>query len=99
MSYLRRQGEVGLLLVVLGTAALWGVSRLFPPFSFPQKALLVFTLLFWIAGFAWCLFRSEFPFLKKHSQTIGLVVLIAYVFLLGLATVSEIFDLSWFAWL
>ena len=99
MSYLRRRGEVGLLLVILGTAALWGVSRLLPPFSFPQKLLLVLTLIFWIGGFAWCLFRAEFPFLKKHSGTIGLAILILYVLVLGLATVSEVFDLNWFSWL
>lgn len=99
MEYLRRQGEVFLLLVVLITAALWGISRLFPPFSLPQKVLLAVTLLFWVAGFAYCIFRSRFPFFKKHSAAIGLAVLILYVAVLGLATVSEIFSLGWFAWL
>jgi FtsH-binding integral membrane protein len=99
ISYLRRQGEVFLLLVVVITAALWGVSQLFPPFSMPQKVLLAVTLLFWIAGFAACLFLSEFPFFKQHSSAIGLAILIVYVVVLGLATASEILDLNWFAWL
>ncbi len=99
MIYLRRNGEIFLLLVVLITGALWGISQVFPPFSAPQKIFLVVTLLFWIFGFAYCLFRSEFPFFKRHSSAIGLAILIVYVGILGLATVSEIFDLNWFAWL
>lgn len=99
MEYLRRQGEVFLLLVVIITAALWGVSQLFSPFSLPQKIFLASALLFWVAGFAYCIFRSRFPFFRKHSATIGLVILILYVAVLGLATVSEIFNLGWFAWL
>ncbi len=99
MGYLHRRGEISLLLTVMITAALWGASQLFAPFSLPQKALLAATLLFWIAGFAYCLFRCRFPFLKKHSSAIGLTILIIYVCVLGLATVSEIFDLNWFSWL
>ncbi|MDP8236542.1 MAG: hypothetical protein P9M08_09160 [Candidatus Erginobacter occultus] len=99
ISYLRRRGEVFLLLVVVITAALWGISQLFPPFSPPQKLILAVTLLFWIAGFASCLFLSQFPFVKKHSSAIGLAILIVYVVVLGLATASEILGLNWFAWL
>ncbi len=99
MSYLRRRGEISLLVTVMITAALWGASQFFTPFSRPQKALLVATLLFWIAGFAYSLFRCQFPFLKKHSSALGLAILIIYVCLLGLATISEIFDLNWFSWL
>jgi hypothetical protein len=99
MIYLRRHGEVFLLLVVLITGALWGISRIFPPFSGPQKIFLAVMLIFWILGFAYCLFRSEFPFFKRHSSSIGLTILIVYVVILGLATVSEIFDLNWFSWL
>lgn len=96
---LRRQGEVSLLLVILITAALWGISQLFPQFSLPQKVFLAVTLLFWIAGFAYCLFRCQFLFFQKHSSAIGLGILIVYVIVLGLATVSEIFGLNWFSWL
>ena len=99
MEYLRRQGEVFLLLVVLITAALWGGSQLFHPYSLPQKVFLAVTLLFWVAGFAYCIFRSRFPFFKEHSAAIGLAVLILYVAVLGLATVSEIFNLNWFSWI
>ena len=99
MIYLRRHGEVFLLLVILITAVLWGIAQLFPPFSAPQKIFLVVTLLSWIFGFAYCLFRSDFPFFKKHASAIGLAILIVYVVVLGLATVSEIFDLNWFSWL
>jgi len=99
MGYLRRHGEVCLLLVVLIAASLWGLSRFFAPFSFSQKALLAATLLFWITGLACCLFRSEFPFFRKHSQAIGLAILVVYVVVLGLGTVAEIFELNWFSWL
>lgn len=99
MRYLHRHGEVYLLLVVLVFAGLWGLSRLFPPLSPPQKSFLAAALLAWIAGFTDCLFRSEFPFFRKHSPALGLAILVVYVVVLGLATVAEILDLNWFSWL
>ena len=99
MRYLHRHGEVYLFLVVLVFAGLWGFSWLFPPLSLPQKSFLAVALLAWIAGCADCLFRSEFPFFRKHSPAIGLTVLVVYVVMLGLATAAEIFDLNWFSWL
>jgi len=99
MMYLHRHGEVLLILVILIFGGLWGLSLLFPPYSTAQKCLLVISLLFWIAGLTYCLFRSEFPFFKKHGPAIGLVILVAYVAVLTMGTVSEIFDLGWFYWL
>lgn len=34
-------------------------------------------------------------FLSKHGATIGLVVLIGYVILLGIGTVAEVFKIQW----
>ena len=99
MNYLRTHGEVFLIFIVCITAALWGISQVFPPLSTPQKAILVVMLVFWVAGFAYCLFRSDFPFFRRYKETIGLSLLIAYVIVLGLATVSEILDLGWFSWI
>ncbi len=99
MTYLRRHGEIFLILLVLIFGGLWGLSRIFPPYSLAQKCLLVISLLLWIVGLAYCLFRSEFPFFKKHGPAVGMVLLIAYVTVLALGTVSEIFDLGWFSWL
>lgn len=99
MNYLKKHGEIFLILIVIITAALWGISQIFPPLSAPQKALLVVMLVFWVASFAYCLFKSDFPFFRKNKETIGLTLLVAYVVVLGLATVSEIFELGWFNWL
>lgn len=38
-------------------------------------------------------------FLKKYKAEIWFVVLFTYVITLGLATISEVFDLGWFNWL
>ncbi|MFH1037425.1 MAG: hypothetical protein V1789_01980 [PVC group bacterium] len=99
MNYLRKHGEIFLLLIVCLTAALWGIAQLFPPLSTPQKIVLIVMLVFWVAAFAYCLFRSDFPFFRRYKETIGLTILIVYVIVLGLATVSEIFDLGWFSWI
>lgn len=99
MNYLRKNGEVFLLVIVLVAGALWGAARLFPPMSLPQKGLLLLLLLFWTVSFAYCLFRSDFPFFRKYQAPIGLAVLVVYVIALGVLTVSEIFDLGWFDWI
>ncbi len=99
MNYLKKHGEIFLILIVIITAALWGGSQIFPSLSAPQKALLVVMLVFWVVSFAYCLFKSDFPFFRKNKETIGLILLVAYVVVLGLATVSEIFELGWFNWL
>lgn len=39
---------------------------------------------------------AEKPFYKKYSGEILLAILAIYVILLGLATISELFDLGWF---
>ena len=99
MKYLRQHGEIFLLIIVALAAGLFGLSQLFPSLSAPQKALLLIALIFWIVSFAYCLFKSDFPFFREHKGTIGLTLLIVYVIILGLATVSEIFELGWFDWL
>ncbi|MDP8214711.1 MAG: hypothetical protein RAO92_05470 [Candidatus Euphemobacter frigidus] len=99
MNYLRNHGEVFLLVIIIITAALWGLSQLFPPLSTPQKIFLLVMLVFWVVSFAYCLFRSEFPFFRKNAKTIGLTLLFAYVIILGLATISEIFEFDWFYWI
>ena len=38
---------------------------------------------------------SEQNFLKKNKQKIGLVALVVYVFLLGLGTIGEIWEIEW----
>ena len=98
MSYLRNHGEVFLLIIVAIAAALWGAAQFFPPMSVPQKALLLTLLVFWVIAFAYCLFKSDFPFFRKYKAEIGITVLIVYVIALGVLTVSEIFDLGWFNW-
>ncbi len=99
MNYLRKHGEIFLIIIVVITAALWGISQLFPPLSTPQKIFMIIMLVFWLVGFAYCLFKSDFPFFRQYKTTIGLTILIAYVIVLGLATVSEIFELNWFSWI
>lgn len=99
MTYLRQNGEIFLLLIVIITGALFGISQLFPGLSAPQKVFLLAALIFWIVSFAYCLFKSDFPFFRKYKAEIGLTLLIVYVIILGLGTVSEFFELGWFAWL
>jgi len=99
MNYLRQHGEIFLLLIVGITAVLFGISQLFPALSPPQKAFLLAALLFWIVSFAYCLFKSDFPFLRKYKAEIGLTILVIYVIILGIGTVSELFNLGWFDWL
>ena len=38
-------------------------------------------------------------FYQKYKSEIWLVVLFLYVITLGLATMSEVFELGWFDWL
>jgi len=38
-------------------------------------------------------------FYQKNKEKIWFIVLLLYVITLGLATISEIFDLGWFKWL
>ncbi len=38
-------------------------------------------------------------FYKKYKGVIWLVVFILYVIILGLATISEVFEFGWFDWL
>ncbi len=99
MNYLRKNGEIFLLVIVAIAGALWGAARLFPPMSLPQKGLLLALLIFGTLSFAYCLFKSDFPFFRKYPGPIGLTVLIVYVIVLGVLTVSEIFDLGWFGWI
>lgn len=99
MNYLKKHGEVFLIFIVAITAALWGISQLFPSLSAPQKIFLLIMLIFWIVSFAYCLFKSDFPFFRKYKAEIGLTLLIIYVIVLGLATISEIFEIGWFDWL
>lgn len=99
MNYLRKHGEIFLLIIILVAGALWGAARLFPPMSLPQKGLLLALLAFWTASFAYCLFKSDFPFFRARGDQIGLTVLIVYVIALGVLTVSEIFGLGWFDWI
>ncbi len=56
-------------------------------------------LIFWVVAFAYCIFKSEFPFFRGHKEVIGLTILVVYVIILGLATVSEIFEFDWFYWI
>ena len=99
MNYLRKNGEIFLMIIIGITAALWGIAQLFPPLSGPYKIFLIVMLIFWILAFAYCVFKSDFPFFRRYKETIGLVILIIYVIVLGLATVSEIFELDWFYWI
>jgi uncharacterized membrane protein len=99
MNYLKQHGEVFLLIIAIITAVLLGTSQLFADQSLPQKILLGVGLIFWIVAFAYCLFKSDFPFFRKNAARIGLTLLIIYVIILGLATISEIFELGWFDWL
>ncbi len=34
-------------------------------------------------------------FLRKHGSTIGLVVLVGYVILLGIGVIAEVFKIQW----
>ena len=105
MDYLRKHGELFLLVLIVVTAVIWFLSTLFPAdpaisvIKSPRKMLLILMGIIWIVGFAYCVFKSDFPFFRKHKETIGLTLLIAYVIVLALGTVSEIFDLGWFYWL
>lgn len=99
MNYLRKHGEIFLVIIIGITAALWGISRLFPPLSAPYKILLLVMLLFWVISFAYCIFKSKFPFFLRYKVKIGLTILIVYVVILGLATISEILELDWFYWI
>lgn len=98
MNYLRRHGELFLAVIVCITAALWGIAQFCQPLSPAYKILMFAMLIFWIPSFAYCVFKSEFPFFRRYKQTIGLTILVAYVIILGLATISEIFELDWFNW-
>jgi hypothetical protein len=99
MKYLKEHGEIFLLIVAVVTAALWGISQLFPVLSLPQKVILGAMLIFWIAGFSYCIFKSDFPFFRKYKAQIGLTILVVYVITLGIMTISEVFELDWFDWL
>ena len=99
MKYLKEHGEILLSIIVVTTAALWGISQIFPALSLPQKVILGIMMLFWIVSFSYCLFKSDFPFFRKYKGQIGLTILILYVIVLGLATISEVFELGWFDWL
>jgi len=99
MNYLRKNGEIFLLVIILIAGALWDAARLFQPMSLPQKGLLLALLVFWTVSFAYCLFKSDFPFFRKYQGPIGLTILIVYVIALGVLTVSEIFALGWFDWI
>lgn len=98
MKYLKAHGEMFLLIVAVITAALWGVSQIFPFLSLAQKVVLGAMMIFWIAGFSYCLFKSDFPFFRRYKAQIGLTILIIYVVSLGVMTVSEVFELGWFDW-
>ena len=105
MDYLRKHGEVFLLVLIAVTAAIWFLSTLFPAalevsaLKSPRKMLMLLMGIIWIVGFAYCVFKSDFPFFRSHKETIGLTLLIVYVVILALGTISEIFDLGWFYWL
>jgi len=105
MDYLRKHGEIFLLILIIVCAGIWLLSTAFPAeprvstLKSPRKMLLLVMGAIWIAGFAYCVFKSEFPFFRRNKETIGLTVLIIYVVILALGTVSEIFDLGWFYWL
>ncbi len=98
MKYLKEHGEIFLLIIAVVTAALWGVSLLFPALSLSQKVVLGVMMIFWIVAFAYCLFKSDFPFFKKYKGQIGMTILIVYVISLGVMTISEVFELDWFDW-
>jgi len=99
MNYLRKHGELGILLVVLITTLLFGLSRLLPEMGVLQKILMLIALIFWVVALGWCLFKADFPFLRRNKEKIGLGLLVAYALILALATVSEILELGWFEWL
>jgi len=99
MNYLRKHGEIFLVVIICITAALWGIAQLCQPLSAPYKILLIAMLLFWIVAFSYCIFKSDFPFIRAHKVIIGLTILVVYVINLGVATVSEIFELDWFYWI
>ncbi len=99
MNYLRKHGELFLAVIICITAALWGIVQLCQPLSAPYKILLIVMLLFWIAAFSYCIFKSDFPFFRSNKEIIGLTILVSYVIILGVATVSEIFELDWFYWI
>ncbi|HDL63818.1 MAG TPA: hypothetical protein ENH12_00365, partial [Proteobacteria bacterium] len=66
MNYLRKHGEIFLVIIICITAALWGLAQLCQPLSAPYKILLVVMLIFWVVAFAYCIFKSEFPFFRGH---------------------------------
>ena len=99
MNYLRRHGEIFLLALAGTVLGLWGIARAFPPGSVGQRIFLIAALVVWTAGFAYCVFRSEFPFFRRYKVQIVLTLLVLYVISLALVTISELFDLGWFAWL
>ena len=99
MKYLKEHGEILLSIIVVTTAALWGISQIFPALSLAQKVILGLMMIFWIVSFSYCLFKSDFPFFRKYKGQIGLTILIIYVISLGVMTVSEVFELGWFDWL
>lgn len=99
MNYLRRHGEIFLVIIICITAALWGLAQLCQPLSGPYKVILLMMLIFWVVAFAYCIFKSEFPFFRGNKEIIGLTILVVYVVILGLATVSEIFEFDWFNWI
>ncbi len=99
MNYFRKNGEMGLLLIVVLTAALLGISRLLPEMGSAQKGLMLLTLVFWLVSLGWCLFQADFPFFRRYKSQLALGLLIAYAVILALATASEILELGWFEWL
>jgi len=99
MNYFKKHGEIALLVVILVTIGLFGVSRLLPDMGMAQKILMLSTLIFWIIALGWCLFKTDFPFFRRHKQQIGLSLLVIYTVILALATVSEVMELGWFDWL
>ncbi len=99
IDYLRGHGEVFLVLLAAVMAVLWGISRIFPPMSAAQQVILAAMIILWTAGFAWCVFKTKFPFFSRHKVEIAIILLVLYVISLALITVSELFDLNWFSWL
>ena len=99
MNYLRRHGEIFLLALLAAAGGLWGIARAFPPMSAGQQIFLLLAFVVWTAGFAYCVFKSEFPWFRRYKVEIALTLLVLYVVSLALVTISELFDLGWFAWL